>query len=214
MTNSAIVVGATGLVGSSLVTELEAANHVDKIVSITRRPVQYSSAKVINQVIDFEHLDDFKELFTGQILFSCLGTTLKQAGSIEAQRRIDLEYQYKVARLASEQGIERYFLVSSSGANANSFSPYLRMKGELEDRVKSLEFESTTIVQPSLLLGKRPEVRLGEALGAKLLPIVCRMPGMKRYRPIHGYQVARRMVSLSKTIGPGFLTLKLDEVFP
>ncbi len=214
MTNTAIVIGATGLVGSSLVTQLEAADHIQKVVTITRRAIDYSSVKIVNKVVDFDCLSDHAEYLSGQILFSCLGTTVKQAGSIDAQRHVDLDYQYQAAKLASEQGVNHYFLVSSSGANSNSLSPYLKMKGELEDQVQSLKFDTTTIIQPSLLLGQRDNARFAEEIGAKLLPILCKLPGLKRYRPITGLQVAQKMVTLSQKRQQSFSRISLDAIFP
>ena len=214
MTNTAIVIGATGLVGASLVDALKSADHIGKIVTLTRRPIEPSSPKVENKVVDFDRLTDYSGYFQGSILFSCLGTTVKRAGSIEAQRRVDLEYQYTAAKLAAEQGVSHYLLVSSSGANAQSISPYMKMKGELEERVQSLPFETICILQPSLLLGERDHVRVAESLGSKVLPILCKLPGLRAYRPIYGHQVAEKMVALSRKPQEAFSRLILDAVFP
>lgn len=214
MNKTAIVIGATGLVGSALVALLAEAVHINRVVVITRRAVVYKAEKIESHVIDFEDLNDNSHLFAGDILFSCLGTTVKQAGSITAQRKVDLDYQYTAARLAYEQNVSHYMLVSSSGANSKSLSPYLKMKGELETKVQNLAFEYTSIIQPSLLLGNRGDSRIAESLGSKVLPIVCRLPGLKRYRPIHGVQVAEKMVSISQAPKSGFQRISLDDVFP
>ena len=142
-----------------------------------------------------------------------MGTTRKQAGSIAAQRKVDLDYQYRAAQLAAERGVGHYLLVSSSGANPKSANPYLQMKGELEEKVQQLPFERISIFQPSLLLGKRPEVRLGEKLGALLLPVLCTLPGLRRYRPIRGEEVAAKMVRVSRQPGASREWFKLDELF-
>lgn len=214
LNKTAIVIGATGLVGSALVVLLAEAKHIDRVVVVTRRAVDYEAEKVENHVIDFEDLNDNRHLFAGDVFFSCLGTTVKLAGSIAAQRKVDLEYQYTAARLAREQNVSHYVLVSSSGANSKSLSPYLKMKGELEAQVQGLAFEHTSIIQPSLLLGDRDDSRIAESLGSRLLPIVCRLPGLTRYRPIHGEQVAEKMVFLSQTPKSGFHRISLDDVFP
>lgn len=138
MGKTAIVIGVTGLVGSALVDHLADADHSDKVIMFTRRPVKHSSIKVFNQVVDFDSLEDFASLLSSDYLFSCLGTTRKQAGSIKAQRKIDLDYQFNAARLAADNGVHHYLLVSSSGADEKSSNPYLQMKGELEQRVQSL----------------------------------------------------------------------------
>ena len=111
-----------------------------------------------------------KEPLKGDVLFSCLGTTKKQAGSIAAQRIVDFDYQLQIAQIAVENGVPHYLLVSSSGANAKSRAAYMKMKGELEEQVKALPFQRISIFQPSLLLGDRPESRFGEQLAALFMP--------------------------------------------
>lgn len=211
---TAIVIGATGLIGSNVVTLLAEAEHVGRVVVITRRAVEYNSEKVENHVIDFDHLNDHKELFAGDILFSCLGTTLGQAGSIAAQRVVDLDYQYTAARIAFEQGVSHYLLVSSSGADQRSLSAYLKMKGELEAEVQSLAFAHISILQPSLLLGEREQSRRAEGWASKVLPIICKLPMLRRYRPIYGAKVAQKMVLLSQAPKLPFERFSLDQVFP
>ncbi len=213
MSSTAIVVGATGLVGSELVDCLAAAEHITSIVTITRRAMAHSSDKVRNHVVDFERLSDHADLLNGDMLFSCLGTTLKQAKTIDAQRKVDLWYQYESAQLAANNGVAHYLLVSSSGASAKSVSPYLRMKGELEDKVQRLAFPHISIFQPSLLVGDRNQPRLGEAVAAMLMPTLCKLPGLRRYRPISGCEVARKMVSQSIAPSEKFSLFTLDEVF-
>lgn len=214
MEKTAIVTGATGLVGQSLVDQLAAADHISRIIMLTRRPVETMSEKVQNHVIDFEQPEENVSLFKGDFLFSCLGTTRKKAGSVSAQRRVDLDYQYQIARLASEQGVGHYLLVSSSGANSGSRNAYLQMKGELEDKILALPFERISIFQPSLLLGNRPEFRLGEILGSRVLPALTKIPGLQRYRPIRGEQVAGKMVQVSRHPGQSREWFRLDEIFP
>lgn len=213
MDNAAIVVGATGLVGGALTDHLANADHIHKVTTLTRRPAAHPSPKVENRVVKFNRLEDERAFFQADLLFSCLGTTRKQAGSIEAQRKVDVDYQYQAARLAANNGVRHYLLVSSSGANAGSKNPYLRMKGELERLVQALPFERVSIFQPSLLQGKRPELRLGEMLGGLVLPIVCAVPGLRRYRPIRGEEVAAKMVQVSRQPGPPREWFRLDEIF-
>ena len=213
MKKTAIVIGATGLVGRSLVDQLIHADHIEKIITLTRRPVTNDSAKVINHVVDFEQLENSAPLFKADILFSCLGTTKKQAGSIEAQRVVDLDYQVKAAQLAANNGVSHYLVISSNGANKNSSNPYLKMKGELEEKVRSLPIKRISIFQPSLLLGQRPEFRFAEKLGSYILPVLCRLPGLRRYRPIKGEQVAAKMVQVSQQPGKDREWFRLDEIF-
>ncbi|BFM17216.1 oxidoreductase [Maricurvus nonylphenolicus] len=209
----AIVIGATGLVGNALVEQLAQAPHIGQVIAITRRPVDYGSDKICNQVVDFDQLEKTADVFKGDILFSCLGTTRKQAGSLEAQRIVDVDYQYRAAQLAAKQGVSHYLLVSSSGANVQSSSGYMKMKGELEQAIEKLGFPRVSILQPSLLLGTRDHLRVGEMIGSWLLPALCLLPGLRRYRPIRGEQVAATMVKLSGCQGQGLERLVLDQVF-
>ncbi|MGB0833446.1 MAG: NAD(P)H-binding protein [Psychrobium sp.] len=214
MPKTAIVIGATGLIGSTLVKELAASTHYSKIVTITRRSVAYHDDKIENYVIDFEYLSEHVALFQGDAMFSCLGTTKKQAGSIAAQRKIDLDYQIIAAKLACDNKVGHYLLVSSSGANAQSASQYLKMKGELDDAIKAMPFKRISIVKPSVLLGERNHFRFGEKIAGALLPLLCKLPGLNRYRPIQGKQVAQKLVQLSIQHNEGIEEFLLDEVFP
>ncbi|TEW50174.1 NAD(P)H-binding protein [Psychromonas algicola] len=213
MSKVAIVIGATGLIGSALVEKLIDATHVSKIITLTRKPISYASPKVFNEVVDFENLALYAELLKGDLLFSCLGTTLKQAGSIEAQRKVDLDYQFNAAEIAANNGVKHYLLVSSAGANQTSNKAYLKMKGELEHVIKSLPFHRISIFQPSLLIGHREHFRWGEKIGSWLLPVLCFLPWLKRYRPISGEQVAAKMIQVSTQAGNPLEFFCLDEIF-
>lgn len=213
MEKTALIIGASGLVGRALVDQLVACEHIGKVIPLTRRPLTHSSFKVFNQVVDFDHLENYSDFFKVDMLFSCLGTTVKQAGSISAQRKVDLAYQLKAAKIAVENDVGHYLLVSSSGANAQSKSAYFKMKGELEVQVQSLAFKRISIIQPSLLVGTRNEFRFAEKLGAWILPCLGFIPGLRRYRPISGVQVAKKMCSISSQSGPDFEVYRLDELF-
>lgn len=213
MSKTAVVIGATGLVGRALVDQLADAQHVSKIITLTRRSVMHSSSKIINQVVDFEHLEDYASLFKADILFSCLGTTLKQAGSIDAQRKVDLDYQFRAAQLAASNGVQHYLLVSSSAASHKSKNPYLKMKGELEQKIQSLPFKHISIFQPSLLVGQRSDFRFAEKLGSLLLPVLYIIPWLRRFRPIAGRQVAAKMVLVSRQPSSPIEWVRLDEIF-
>lgn len=213
MGKKAVVIGATGLVGTALVNKLVTADHIDKVITLTRRPVIYSSTKVENHVVNFDSLEDVESLFNADLLFSCLGTTRSKAGTVAAQRVVDLEYQYNAAQIAAKNGVSHYLLISSSGANAKSHNPYLKMKGELELRVRSLGFKRISIFQPSLLIGKRSEFRFAEKIGSLVLPVLFFIPGLRRYRPITGKQVAEKMLKVSQCAGESLEYFRLDELF-
>jgi uncharacterized protein YbjT (DUF2867 family) len=213
MTKTAIILGATGLVGSELLNELLNSSHYTHVVTLTRRALPISHSKLTNHIIDFEKLAQCGELFKGDVLFSCLGTTQKQAGSISAQRKVDFDYQFIAAQLAVSNGIKHYCLVSSSGANAQSRSPYLKMKGQLEQQIKLLAFERISIFQPSLLLGQREQFRVAEKIGSIILPVIAWLPFLKRYRPITGKQVAKKMLTVSTEQQIKLSYFVLDDLF-
>ncbi|WP_440875359.1 NAD(P)H-binding protein [Thalassotalea sp. PLHSN55] len=209
----AIVIGATGLVGRAVVEQLSQAKHIKKVIAITRSPASFHHNKVDNHVVDFENLTQHSASLMGDMLFSCLGTTKKVAGSREKQRVIDVDYQYQAAKLAAENGVHHYLLVSSNGANSNSRNQYLQMKGELEDKIAKLSFARVSIFRPSLLTGIRKNFRLGESLAAPLLTMLTLMPGLNKYQPISGDKVARKMVSISHHNNGAFELYELADLF-
>jgi len=198
MNKTALIIGATGLIGRALVDELLAKEGISKVIALTRRPLDISHEKFENHQVDFSKLYEEKSIFKHvDLFFSCLGTTKKQVGSIDKQRVVDLDYQYQAALMAKEAGVEGYFLISSSAASSASLSPYLKMKGELEDKVLALSFKRCVIFRPSLLLGHREEQRAGEFWAGKLMPLLAYLPYLKRYRPIQGAEVAAKMASVA-----------------
>ena len=213
MAKTAVIIGSTGLVGSQLLQQLLVSPRYSKVVSLSRRHLDLSHPKLTSHVIDFENLTHYVELFKGDVFFSCLGTTLKQAGSLTAQRKVDFDYQFICAQMAANNGVPHYCLVSSSGANAHSMSRYLKIKGELEQQVKQLGFSRLSILQPSLLVGERSELRMAEKLGKVVLLLLTRFGALKRYRPITGEQVAMKMLTVSLNQQQPIAYYTLDELF-
>jgi uncharacterized protein YbjT (DUF2867 family) len=189
----AILLGASGLVGSSLLTLLLEDARVTSVVSLARRPSGKSHAKLQERVVDFREFEVLRREARGDILLSALGTTLRKAGSKEAQYEVDYTFQWNVARAAAENGVRRYVLCSAAGASATSPLFYNRMKGELDRDVAGLGFASCHVVRPSILDGERGERRTGEALGLAAMRLFAFVPGLRTYRPIPGETVARAM---------------------
>lgn len=133
-----------------------------------RRPTGLNHPKLTETIVDFEE-SAWKRNITGDVLFSTLGTTLKKAGSKDAQYRVDHDYQYETARAAAENGVKNYIMVSTVGANSNSIFFYLKMRGELEDKVSKLPFTSITILRSGPLVGEREEFRASEIFSLNLL---------------------------------------------
>jgi uncharacterized protein YbjT (DUF2867 family) len=174
MEKTALVIGATGLVGAELISQLLADGAYGRVIAFTRRDTGVEHDKLTTHIIDFDDRDAWAPLVRGHVLFSTLGTTAKVAGSKEAQFRIDHDYQLWFAEAARDNGVESLVLVSAMGADANSVVFYSRMKGQLERAVRALEIPRTVILQPGMLDGPRKEKRPAERLA---LGVMRNMPG-------------------------------------
>lgn len=210
---TAILLGATGLVGDYLLRQLLLDDRFTAVKVLARRSTGYQNPKLTEHIVDFHQPQQWSNLLTGDVLFSMLGTTLRQAGSQAAQYEIDYTYQYQVAQAAAEHSVETYVLVSSAGADAESLVFYSRMKGELERDVKKLPFRRIRILQPGMLAGPRKEPRTGERLGLVLGSLISQVPVLRQYRPIHGRTVAQAMINAALDETPGVQTISLEEVF-
>ncbi len=208
-----IVIGATGLVGRELVTQLLENDNFSKVVVFARRNTGIHHDKLQEHLIDFEKADTWEHLVKGDVLFSALGTTLKQAGGKEEQYKIDYTFQYNFAQAAAGNGVPAYVLVSAANSDPSSRIFYSRMKGELERDVKQLSFNCIHIIQPGLLAGERNEERAGEKIGFVLLNGLNKVGLLKKYRPVHGSIVAKAMVNASLSAATGIHTYTLDKVF-
>lgn len=189
----AIVIGATGLIGTELISQLLNDDNYESVKVLHRRSTGVQHSKYIEHIIDFEDPKTFEKLLEGDVLFSAMGTTIKTAGSKDAQYKVDVEYPFDIAKIASMSGVSTCVLVSSAGANASSSNFYTRIKGELDDKISKLDFERVRIMRPSILDGERNEFRLGEIIGIKVMRILRFIPGFRKYRPIHASIVARAM---------------------
>ena len=192
---TAIVIGATGLVGRHLTEQLLRDRRFELVKIFVPRSTGINNAKLQEHVVDFDNLDGWKKLVTGDVLYSAMGTTLRQAGSKEAQYKTDYTYQYQVAKVAAANGVPEYVLVSAAGSSPDSSVFYSRIKGELERDVQKLPFETIHIIRPGMLAGEREKVRTGEQLGVGVLNIISLIPGLKNLRPIQGGEVARAMLN-------------------
>ena len=192
---TALVIGATGMVGSELVKLLLQDARFDKVVVFVRRSSKINHQKLTEHLIDFDRPETWEPLVKGDVLFSALGTTISKAGSKQKQYEIDFTYQYNFAKAAAANDIKGYVLISSAGANADANIFYSRMKGELEEAVKKLPFTFIHIIRPGLLTGDRNEFRLGERLAAPVLSLLQYIKPLKKYRPIHARVVAQAMLN-------------------
>lgn len=194
----ALVLGATGAIGKDLVEQLLQDESFERVDIFVRREVKIPSDKFAVHVVDFDHPEQWADSLTGDVLFSCLGTTMKAAGSQEAQWKVDYTYQYNAAKAAHENGVPVYVLVSAIDANSKSKIFYTRMKGALDNAVQALGFESCFILQPASLIRKNTD-RVEETVGIWALKAFNAIGLMRKYTPITTEAVAAAMIRLAKS---------------
>lgn len=194
---TALLVGATGLVGQQVLQNLLASPHYSEVKVLSRRTLNIDNPKLTEIIFDFEHPN--RTLVKADDIFCCLGTTIKKAGSEEAFKKVDLDYPLKIAEFAKINGARKYLIVTAMGADTKSVFFYNRIKGEVQEKLAAMKFESLHILQPSLLLGNRKEERTGEKIGGVLSKLFAPfMNGaLKKYKAIDSAKVACAMVSLA-----------------
>jgi len=208
MKRSAVVFGASGLVGTELLKELKSKDDFEKISPVVRGELNLQHPK-INQIIlnDYENLSDHIRSLTATDYFCCIGTTIKTAKSKEAFRKVDYGIPVQIATLARQLNIPNLVIVSSIGADSRSGSFYLRTKGDMENEVRKIYKGNLKFVRPSLLLGDRKESRSGEKIAIvfmKAFAWIFTGP-MKKYRAIPVRTVARSMIYAT--------SLPVDKIF-
>lgn len=210
---AALVLGATGLIGGALLNQLLDSAEFSSVVGLVRRPSGRSHPRLLERVTDFANLDalDTPPLAT---VFCALGTTIKIAGSQAAFRRIDHDLPLRLARWARARGARHFLLVSSVGADPESSSGYLRVKGELERELAALDYPAIDIFQPSVLLGPRADFRPVEWLSKVALQAVpfLLIGSFRKYRAIHAHDVAAAMLAASHSPTPGLRRHQYDEL--
>lgn len=202
---SVCVAGSTGLVGQELLGLLEKIDMVKEVKALSRRPLGKLPAKIENFIVNFDQLQNLKSSTKAQVFICCLGSTMKQAGSKEAFRKVDYDYVLAFARLAESVGAEKFLVVSAMGADSNSAFFYNRVKAEMEKALYKLSIPQIEIFRPSLILGERKDHRAGEGLAQKLSPLldlILRGP-LKKYRGIQARDIAKAMALASVSFEPG-----------
>ena len=208
----ALIIGATGATGKDLVTQLLADDTYSEVHCFVRKPLTLTHPKLHTHVVDFETPEAWADLLRGDVAFSCLGTTLAVAGSKEAQWRVDYDYQYNFAEHCHQNGVPTFVLISAAGATAQSKMFYNRMKGQLEDAVKALDFPSLLLFQPSILIRSNSD-RGGENFTVKVIAFLNKLGLFKRYCPMPTTVLAQKMRKEVATARKGIHTFTLDEIF-
>lgn len=207
----AVLIGATGAVGKDLLQALLEDARYTEVVAFARRALGVQHEKLREHTIDFDAPATWQELVKGDVLFSTLGTSLKQAGSKEAQRHIDYDYQLAFAKAARANGVKSLVLLSSIGADSKSSIFYLRLKGELDDAVRDLGFDSLSIVRPPSLIRAKSK-RFGETASVKFLQAVNAIGLAKRLAPMETAVVARSMAALGLDSASGTRIIEGQDV--
>jgi len=213
---NAVVIGATGLIGKSLVKQLLNSEYYNKITILVRTWNDFSHPKLEVIPVNFNDRNELKQkLPMGNTIFCCIGTTQKKVkGDKEAYRKIDFDIPVNIAQLGIEKGYRQYILVSAVDANSQSSNFYLRLKGQVEEAISKLPFEAISIFRPSILIGKRKEKRFGERIGIVVVKIFSFLLTGKRsiYKAIDADEVAHAMLVSATLNKKGIVINHYDEI--
>jgi uncharacterized protein YbjT (DUF2867 family) len=201
MTNrTALIVGATGLIGGFVLQALLSNPVYSHVTAITRKPLLTTHRKLKTIITKFNsNLENDLSSIQAQDVFCCLGTTIKKAGSQEAFKLVDHSLVLSIAEQMRQQGTEQFLVISAMGADPDSKIFYNRVKGDMENALRELDYPCLRIIRPSLLLGKRQEFRLGERIGVLLSPVLkpFMIGSLKKYAPVEAKSVAEFMVKIA-----------------
>lgn len=195
MGKSVVIVGATGLIGNALLRELMNTQEVSEIRIFVRKSIAGLTEKVTQIVTDFSDFSLLKEQVIGDVIYCCVGTTRKKTPDLNDYRNIDFGINIGMAKLAKENGIPTVHLISAIGASTSSRIFYSKLKGEIEEAMKELQFDTCYIYQPSILIGARTESRPMEYLSQKLCPFfdLFMLGSLKDYHSISATAIAKCM---------------------
>lgn len=206
----ALIAGSTGLIGKQVLQLLLDSDRYSKVIALTRSELPPHPKLVILQV-DFDKLDQSADSLVADDVFCCLGTTMAKAKSKEKFYQVDFHYPLLIARIAQSQGAKQYLLVSALGADKESSIYYNRVKGEVEEAVRRVNYKAIHIFRPSLLLGSREEKRSGED-AAKIFYRIFGFLIPKKYQAIDSAKVARAMVSFASQDNEGVFIHESKEL--
>ncbi len=206
---TAVIIGSSGLIGKELTKLLLEDERYTKINALVRKPLEINHEKLVQIRYDFDWPEG--EHVHGEDFFCCLGTTIKKAGSQSAFRKVDYNYIIQTAETALSNGVSKMALVSSIGASTESKVFYSKVKGETEEALGALNFESLHIMRPSLLLGDRPDLRMAEIIGA-FVSTAFSFAIPDKYKAIEAKDVAKAMIQEINSDKKGINILESDEI--
>jgi uncharacterized protein YbjT (DUF2867 family) len=214
---TAVITGATGLIGSLLLQKLLKDDAFAKVVALTRKLSEIPHPKLENVVVDFNDIESIRKSFSyADVIFCCVGTTQKKVnGDLAAYRKVDFDIPVTLGKVGLEKGVKQFIFVSSIGANTSSNNFFLRLKGEIENAVSELGYECLYIIRPSMLLGKRTDdFRLGENIGQAVMRSASFLffGQMKKYYPVKAEDVAKAMLEVAKEKRKGINIIQYEEM--
>lgn len=214
MEKKAVLLGASGLIGESLLEQLLSDIHYKEVLAVGRKKLERQHPKLKQLVVDFDKLNDYASEIQGDVIFCCLGTTKSKTPDQVQYKKIDYQYPLNAAAIAQINGIEQYHLVSALGANPSSSIFYTKTKGEVERDLKALPFKSIHIYQPSLLVGERKENRNMEGMMTVVMQVLNPLlfSGLRKYRSIKIEKVARAMLKKSLEDATGTFVYPSDKI--
>ncbi len=206
---TALVVGATGLIGETLTRRLLDSGYYERVCVLSRKPLTWQHPRLLTLPFDFDQPNSL--LVRADAIFCCLGTTIKKAGSKAAFRRVDHDYPLTIARLGLANGAAQFAIVTSMGADPDSAIFYNKVKGEVERDLMALAYPTLLIFRPSILLGERTERRLVEQISSKIMQLAAPLMPAK-YRPIEAEKVANAMLTTMQEPPTGTRILESDAL--
>jgi uncharacterized protein YbjT (DUF2867 family) len=211
---TALIIGASGLVGTALLQKILANKYYDTVTSVGRKKIDIHHPKLKQIVCELKDLKNHTVELKANDYFCCLGTTIKIAKSQDNFKKVDYEAPLTLAQIAKQHNADGFYVVSAMGASTDSSVFYNQVKGQLEHDLKALNLKSLHIFQPSLLLGARKEFRLGEKIfeNIKYLPIW--FGALKKYQPIAAEAVAEAMIQSARKKSPGTHIVTSDQMQP
>jgi len=214
MANKAVIVGASGLVGSELLQILLEKSQYNEVLILVLKELPLQHKKLVQLIVDFDNLEQHQQAINGHVVFCCLGSTKSKTPDLSVYRKIDHDYPVKLAQIAVKNKVPHFHLVSAIGANSKSSNFYTKMKGETEIDVQVAGIRTLHIYQPSLLTGSRKEHRLAERIATKVMKVIdpLLIGGLQKYRSIAAATVAMAMYKQSLNQEEGVFVHPSDHI--